>query len=199
MTYKDFTLTNIKNTFGITNDKTDLFPIIVQKEPNEWLKMSLELGFTQPLLSEKERSEALVYPVLKMLQVENKFRFQVYSGISLPADEDQGLKGECDFILGGRGGASELETPIFQVVEAKNGEITKHWGQVAAQMLGSRIFNEKNGNPHPTIYGCLTTGEEWQFLKLENTTIWIDKRRYALPIEIEKILGILQMIVDEQC
>lgn len=198
MTYKDFTLAEIKKRFGIDNKKADLFPDLLPIPPNEMLTIWLEAGFRQALLTEKERSEALIYPVLKTMQMRNNFRFQLYSGISLPADEENGLKGECDFILGGRGDASELELPLFDLVEAKQGDMAKHWGQIAAQLLGARIFNQKNDPPHPIIYGCLSTGEEWQFIKLEDDTFWIDKQKYFLKSEIDKILGILQIIIDRQ-
>jgi len=35
-------------------------------------------------------------------------------------------------------------------------------------MLGAQIFNQGEIN---TIYGCVTTGEIWQFLKLEQNII----------------------------
>jgi hypothetical protein len=34
-------------------------------------------------------------------------------------------------------------------------------------MLAARIFNERAGNENLIIYGTVTTGSIWQFLKLE--------------------------------
>lgn len=41
-----------------------------------------------------------------------------------------------------------------------------------------------------TDYGCVTTGEDWQFLKLEQNIITFDNKRYYIN-EVEKILGVL--------
>lgn len=47
----------------------------------------------------------------------------------------------------------------------------------------------------PCIYGCVTTGTEWQFLKLENRTCFVDTERYYID-KLENILGALQAVVD---
>jgi hypothetical protein len=67
--------------------------------------------------------------------------------------------------------------------------------QCAAQMLGARVYNQKHKNPIETIYGCVTTGTEWQFLLLENNIFWVDTNRYYLN-NLPQLLGILQTIVD---
>ena len=46
------------------------------------------------------------------------------------------------------------------------------------------------------IYGCVTTGEDCQFLTLEDTQVAIDAQRYYVN-ELDKILGIFQLIVDK--
>ena len=50
-------------------------------------------------------------------------------------------------------------------------------GQCAAQMVASRIFNEQKGRPLPRIFGCVTTGETWQFLRLEGPILGIERTR----------------------
>ena len=44
------------------------------------------------------------------------------------------------------------------------------------------------------IFGCVTTGEAWQFLKLEGSTLQMDNRRYYID-RVDMILGMLQAIV----
>ena len=63
-------------------------------------------------------------------------------------------------------------------------------------MVGASLFNQRKGQSIPAIFGCVTTGEIWQFLKLENQTVVIDSRSYLLFDALEKILGILQTILD---
>ncbi|MEN8220219.1 MAG: hypothetical protein ABFS56_28485 [Pseudomonadota bacterium] len=80
-------------------------------------------------------------------------------------------------------------------VEAKKNAIESNLGQCAAQMLGARLFNQNENNDIETIYGCVTTGETWQFIKLENEAIHIDSHRYYIN-NVGEILGVLQVIID---
>lgn len=62
-------------------------------------------------------------------------------------------------------------------------------------MVGAQRFNQIEGNEIPVIYGCVTTGEDWQFLTLEANHIAIDSQRYYVN-ELEKVIGIFQAMVD---
>lgn len=57
-------------------------------------------------------------------------------------------------------------------------------------MIAADLFNEMQGNEIKTIYGVITIGTIWQFLKLEDTNIFIDLSEYYIK-DIKKILGIL--------
>ncbi|MGH9838542.1 MAG: hypothetical protein ACREEM_07150 [Blastocatellia bacterium] len=118
----------------------------------------------------------------------------IYSGDSLNVDEVRGLKGECDFILARDTGSFEVSYPILQIVEAKKNDIEVGIPQCAAQMLGAKIFNEQNGLNPDAVYGCVTTGDDWLFLKLEHELL-IDTRKYYLG-NLGELLGVFQDIID---
>ena len=61
-------------------------------------------------------------------------------------------------------------------------------------MLGARLYNQQDEKDITTIYGCVTTGDDWLFLKLENDIIYIDTQRYYLD-NLPQVLGILQSII----
>jgi hypothetical protein len=61
-------------------------------------------------------------------------------------------------------------------------------------MLAAQLFNEKEGNNIPIIYGVVTSGNIWRFLQLENKNIYIDSIEYYIN-QISQILGILINIV----
>lgn len=61
-------------------------------------------------------------------------------------------------------------------------------------MLAARIFNEQDGEAIDIIYGCVTNGFEWVFLKLEGDTVYIDTQRYLLN-DLPKVLGVLSYII----
>jgi hypothetical protein len=63
-------------------------------------------------------------------------------------------------------------------------------------MIAARMFNEREGNNIQTIYGTVTTGTNWKFLKLMNQIVEIDLTDYYIN-HVSKILGILSSIVME--
>lgn len=195
MSYSNFSLREVKSKFGLLEERKTLFQHVIGQKPSYWLKQTLKFNEDAALISEKERSELLVSPILTELRQRNNKVFSVYSGANLDADSEQGLNGECDFILTKSPQLISVESPIFCLVEAKKDDILGALGQCVAQMLGARIYNQKDGKTIDTIYGCVTTGIDWQLLKLENNTITVDIELYSVK-NLSSLLGVLQAVVD---
>lgn len=193
MAYSDFTLEKLEQQFGIKNQMIPLFNNIHPLEPSDKLKEALQLARELPIRSEKAKSESIVFPILVELRQKNNKFFTIYSGDNLNADEEKGLKGECDFILTKDTHSFNISCPIIQIVEAKKNDLEIGVPQCAAQLLGAKIFNEKRGVILDTVYGCVTTGDEWLFMKLEQDLI-IDTRKYYLN-EIGELLATFQAII----
>jgi hypothetical protein len=70
-------------------------------------------------------------------------------------------------------------------------------GQGIAEMVAAQLFNETEGKPIPVIYGSVTSGKLWKFLKLEGKQVTIDVNEYQIT-PVERILGILKWMVDAQ-
>jgi hypothetical protein len=197
MAYSDFSLNQVKKVFGLTEQSMLLFGDVVALEPSSWLQETLSYSLKLALSSssEKARSEFIIAPILIELERRNPHQLSIYSGEKLDIDEARGLKGECDFILSKSPVSLTMQAPIVSLVEAKKSEIKGGLGQCIAQMLGAQRFNELEENAISWIYGCVTTGEDWQFLKLEGDRLLVDNQRYYIN-EIEKLLGIFQFIID---
>lgn len=101
-----------------------------------------------------------------------------------------GLNGICDFLIGKSPEQLFIEAPTMIVVEAKKEDINGGLGQCVAEMIAAQRFNEKNGYFVNKLYGCVTTGNLWKFIKLEEQTVTIGLREYSLP-PVAEILGIL--------
>ena len=195
MAYRDFTLRDLSNKFGIKNRKTQLFGKLEGIEPSEKLKESLEDAQELPSRNEKAKSETLVFPILNELRKANHKFFTIYSGENLNADPDNGLKGECDFILARDIQSVDINLPIIQLVEAKKNDIELGIPQCAAQMVGAKIYNKQSEIEVDVIYGCVTTGDEWLFMKLDKNDLLVDKRTYYLN-ELPEILAVFQNIIE---
>jgi hypothetical protein len=67
--------------------------------------------------------------------------------------------------------------------------------QCAAELIAARIFNEREENPLPALYGAVTTGSNWRFLKLTGDYLEIDSdEEYLHPLA--RLLGILLAIAS---
>lgn len=195
MPYSKFSWDNLKDNFNLDNQKKQLLNNISPLPPSDFLLQTLANNAHIPLLSEKARSEGIVYPILVELLKQNNYSITLYSGVDLPAERKSGLNGECDFMLSNTPDSVALIPPIFTIVEAKQDNIQRAMPQCAAQMLGARIYNQKRKTNVETIYGCVTTGTDWQFMLLENNTIYVDTDIYFIN-EIPLLLGAMQYIVN---
>ena len=57
-----------------------------------------------------------------------------------------------------------------------------------------RIFNERAGRASAPVYGCVTNGETWQFLRLVEQVAEIDIRRYYIN-DVGEILSVFRKIL----
>jgi hypothetical protein len=194
MAYTDFSLATLDTKFGIRNYVKPLFEPLPPLTPSDWLQTSLRLVQELPVRTEKAKSESIVFPILLELRNRNDKFFTIYSGDNLNADSDRGLNGECDFILTKDTGSFDINYPIMQVVEAKRNDLEIGVPQCAAQLVGARFFNEAKGVSVPILTGCVTTGNEWLFIRLTDH-LEIDRRKYYLN-ELGELLAVFQQIID---
>ena len=105
------------------------------------------------------------------------------------------MSGFCDFLISRSRLQTIIQTPVIALVEAKNDNIKSGFGQCLAEMVAAQIFNQRQSNEVPKIYGVITTGTIWQFLELEAQTATLDLQEYSLE-RLPKILGILSSFVS---
>ncbi len=195
MPYSAFSFNKVKKDFNLTVvENQDLFSDVQGVAATDYLTMTLleHLPLVTAINTEKARSELVIMPV--MIEVRRHFKYQisVFSGSEFNVDAEKGLEGRCDFILSYSPEQYEITSPVMTIVEAKNESIKSGLGQCIATMIAAQLFNQRQGIVLDYIYGAVTTGTDWKFLKLCERTIFIDKNDYFIK-EIEKILGILTM------
>jgi hypothetical protein len=183
----------LKRTFNLRYDRVDFFakphPSV---PPSPELVRELEATREMPLLSEKAKSEFLIAPILRELYRMNPGRFTLFSGIAL--DVDELLNEYCDYLFSRKPRSLEVTAPIFCLVEAKNRTLEEGLGQCAAEVYAAWKLNEEANEPIETVYGAVTTGFEWVFLRFSGQEIQIDLDRFYLN-ELPKLLGALHQIV----
>jgi hypothetical protein len=193
MSYSDFTLKQVKSMLNIkvVEDKP-LFQQIKGVEISSDLQKILERNIPLALAinTEKARSELIIINILLELKIAFKDQISLFSGIDFTVDKEKGLNGYCDFIISKSPEQLYLESPVICIVEAKNENIISGLGQCIAEMYAAKIFNENEENKLSCIYGAVTSGNEWKFIKLQQETAYIDKDRYYIN-DIQKIMAVL--------
>jgi hypothetical protein len=193
MAFSDFDLKTAVQTFALTEDRdTDLFAGVEPLEPSDFLRVWLET-FAPVALgvnSEKARSEFIIAPMLAETKLRAGNAVNVLPGVTFEVDKGRGLAGFCDFLIARSPEIYYLQAPLVAVVEAKKEDLIGGLGQCAAEMVAIRLFNEREGTPVPAVFGCVTSGSLWRFLKLEGPRLFIDRPEYHLR-DAAKILGIL--------
>ncbi|MCC5613526.1 hypothetical protein LC605_00235 [Nostoc sp. CHAB 5836] len=200
MSYSDFTLDRVRKTFGLTiADKIDIFASVHEVECPPLLTEVLRENVPLALASntEKSRSEMIIAPILIAVRKYLNNQISLFSGIDFTVDSAQGLNGNCDFLISRSPELLILNAPVVTIVEAKKENINAGLGQCVAEMLAAKLFNEREGNNIQTIYGTVTTGTNWKFLKLIGQVIEIDLSEYYIN-DIGKIVGILSNILTEE-
>lgn len=197
MAYSKFTLDQLKDNFQLDIKVAKAFhEEIPSKTPSDFLLSVLKSSEVLTLTSEKEKSEGIIFPVMVELKRLNMEKISIFSGRTLDVDSEKGLSGECDFIISNKPSLFDVDVPIIALIEAKKDDTSNGVAQCIAQMLGSKMFNEKRNHPFPAIYGCVSTGYEWKFIKMEDKTVTIDSTIYFLP-QLDRILGIFQYIIQQ--
>ena len=197
MAYRDFKMDDLEAKFGIREIGKQLFDPAKIKliEPSDKLKTDLLEARYITLSTEKAVSERLVSPVLVEIKKLNLEDIQVFSGEIIKADVKQGLNGEIDFIISRTPETLKPKNPLLIVTESKLGLIDGSVNQAAAQMIGIRVFNENRHYERTAIYGAVTDGAMWRFLKLEDNNFYVDTNKFSTD-KLSLLLGVLQEIVD---
>ena len=193
MAYSNFTLSRVKADFGIVTDETqDIFAETTPIQPSDLLALILkdQLPLAGAINTEKARSELVIMPILMEVRRILDNKISIFSGSSFEVDPTQGLDGRCDFILSRSLEQYYIASPVLTIVEAKNESIPSGLGQCIATMIAARLFNQREGQPIDILYGAVTTGTDWKFLKLEGKIASIDINAYYIK-ELDKILGVL--------
>ena len=171
---------------------TGLFPKIDVVQPSACLVESLRRSSVMVLTNEKTKLERVVSPILLEIAQAYTENFSFFSGELLDVNEADDLVDECDFFFTLQPPRPYVDAPIVAMIKSKDEDL--EWGvaQCAAQMYAAKLYNETEGKVMPTIFGCVTDGTEWQFVKLENDVFHLDNR---VITDLPSILGVWHQIL----
>ncbi|MEL7036532.1 MAG: hypothetical protein AAFO04_13050 [Cyanobacteria bacterium J06592_8] len=193
LSYSQFTLAMAKESFGLTLEENQNLFTEVEAVPASDILTTILLEYiplATAINTEKARSEFLISQVLADVRRKLNSKISLFSGTEFNVNAELGLQGYCDFIISCSPEQYFVTAPVIAIIEAKNENIIRGLGQCVASMVGVQVFNKQAQNELQVIYGAVTTGTVWKFLKLEEKTVFIDCVEYYIK-EVDKILGII--------
>lgn len=202
MAYSQFTLKTVKAKLGIELvEDTHLFPAgTIEPTPiSSYLKTTLDefSPLALAINTEKSRSEWIIAPILAELRKQLNPAISLFSGSTFTVDAENELDGKCDYIISLSPEQFYITAPIIAIVEAKKEDIIQGLGQCIATLYAVDIYNQREGIPLPCVYGVVTTGTTWKFIKLVGHKAYIDVDEYYLK-EIALLMGIFTAIVTAE-
>ena len=135
------------------------------------------------LENEITRREFLIAPMLSFVRhlTQAKLNSEYWFEVS------HQLKGSLDYYL-------KRENDLL-VVEAKNADLNRAFAQLAVELIA---LDQADETVKKVIYGAVSTGQEWQFGRLDRTNkvFYQGVNVYVLPNNLEEILRILIKILE---
>lgn len=198
MPYSQFSIDVIESAFGFAiSERIGMFADVSEATYSELLAQILKdyIPLAIAVGTEKARSEFIIAPILFEVKKQLSDRISLFSGKEFNVDPAIGLSGFCDFIISRSREQLFIQAPVITIVEAKNDNIQSGLGQCIAEMIAAQIFNERRQNRVKNIYGVVTTGSIWKFIKLNEQRIEVDLDEYFIN-NIGKIIGILRSFIE---
>ena len=182
---------DIQRTYGLFDDRPS-HPI------SELFRQTLEEQLTLALAvsTEKIRAELIVAPMLIELRRQLNKSISLFSGVEFEVVPEDGLTGVCDFLISRSSQQLFIQTPVIALVEAKKDDIKLGIPQCIAEMLAAQIYNAREGQGTPAVFGAVTTGNRWVFMQIAGESVQVDLQEYHIE-KPEKILGILMSMIGE--
>ena len=192
MPYSSFSLQSAVEQFSLKYQgdmatlPADLPPLpAAAKDALELLMRQLDrdIDLARKTYTEKAKSEFVIAPVLSTLRQIQKVG--VHSGVAFDVSTEDNLRGACGFLITLSAEIEIIEAPVLVVVEAKRSIIAEGLGQCVAEMVAAQKFNQRSDCATRDIFGCVTNGFAWRFLKLTGQTVSGDgaKEYPLMPID----------------
>ena len=180
---------------NISIEKGSFMPQFEEILPSNLLSETLQFNMQVPMDTEIAKMQLIVSPIMnELLRITNN-GFTYFSGYQFDVEKELGLKGHCDYLLTLKPKAVFIESPVICVVEAKRDNIEDAIPQCIAEMYAASIFNQKKGNDIKFTHGIITSGNDWQILRLENNVVTINEAKFYLNI-LSQLLGALKAVIN---
>jgi hypothetical protein len=197
MAYSDFNLAKALSAFQLSIQE-NIFAQPISITPSQQILDTLRdnLSLAIAIGTEKARSEMLITPILIEVRKQLDCQVSLFSGREFTVDPDAGLNGVCDYLISRSPEQLVIQAPVAVIVEAKKGDLSLGYGQCVAEMVAAQRWNQQAGNLQSVIYGAVSSGSLWQFIKLAENVVTVDLTEYPVP-PVDQILGLFVNLLTD--
>ena len=187
--FDQITRVDLEKEYGVSIIVNSFLPLVESVPVPSWLEHIVESRRRNlaTLRTDKALSEGFIAPILMAVQETYRDKISVFSGEPLITEQ---LSGVCDFLITKDPMAFDPQGGYFVLVEAKKQDLLSGIPQCVAEMYAAQILNENDD----TVYGCVSIGLEWIFIKLEGKIATTDPTIFTIT-EVDKILGVFGWLV----
>ena len=173
MSYNTFSLQSLVTQFGLKYVGSDLvFPTVLPALPEyadnhlalleQQLQRDGDIARRNP--TDAAKLSYLIAPLLATLR--QIHHVGIHTGVQFDISSTESLTGQCDFLVTLSDELEIIEAPVLVVTQAQESVMSEGTGRCAAEMVAAQRFNQASGLPPLPIFGCVTNGFSWRFLKL---------------------------------
>jgi hypothetical protein len=195
MTFKDFlSINKVRDYYPnlVLSNERFIPKNIAQIEIEPYLEKQIDHSLLSYKRNETFADKFLIAPVLNNIWLKHP-KLNLWTEKFIKADEK--LQGRPDYLVSplDRKQYEVLSLPIIILVEAKQDNFTLGWGQCLAEMLACQKLNKSEDI---IIYGIVSTGQSWEFGKLEKDIFINDSNSYSIS-NLPQTLNIVNYIFEE--
>jgi hypothetical protein len=161
--------------------------------PQAWLdEFMFDLQEMPYATSEEARREILIYPILRLAWKPYSQYFTIWNHRQISASEE--LSGIPDYVIAknSKRGRIIFEKPFVAVIEAKTDDFNEGWAQCVLEMLAIQELIKDSDFP---VFGIVTTGEFWQFGKLEGNVMTQFKGNFSIN-DVDEVISALATVFE---
>jgi len=176
----------VSDKFGIKVRRTPFIETMDIKVDEFFLsRMGRALLKDVYFINEDAVRQHIIAPILDIVS-DNYEALEVWSEVTYTVD------GKPDYLIAPYADNGGMSTPPICVMEAKEKDWKKGWAQALAEMYAA---STQSAN---ICYGVVTTGEFWQFGKLEQDRIFTrDPVKLSAIENLQKVLNALNWLFDK--
>lgn len=168
----------------VSANKPFVNKLTVEVPDSDFIRIEKKLADELNFINEITICERIISPILELVS-SGYASLKIWSHVPYNVDKEKGLVGEPDYLIAPRTKYGDMGVPPLCIVEAKKENFEEGWTQALAEMVAASLQGGK------TCLGVVTTGNTWEFGRLDNGVFTRDPRRFSATVNLQEVFDVL--------